>query len=79
MKAADCVDRTERMQGVGWLCGTHCGVCLGLNCHEFRMPLQLHALCAPHSQELPTTRNHYIGVKDSIACDSATLSLMVLD
>jgi hypothetical protein len=47
MKAADCVDRTEqRMQGVGWLCGTHCWACLGLDCHEFRMPLQLHARCA---------------------------------
>jgi hypothetical protein len=47
MKVADCVDRTEqRMQGVGWLCGTHCWACLGLDCHEFRMQLQLHALCA---------------------------------
>ena len=47
MKAADCVDLTEqRMQGVGWLCGTHCWACLGLDCHEFRMPLQLHALKA---------------------------------
>jgi hypothetical protein len=52
MKAADCVDRTEqRPQGVGWLCGTHCWACLGLDCHEFRMQLQLHlhALCAIHT------------------------------
>jgi hypothetical protein len=50
MKAADCVDHTEQlMQGVGWLCGTHCWGCLGLDCHEFRMPLQLHALCVIHT------------------------------
>jgi hypothetical protein len=50
MKAADCVDHTEQhMQGVGWLYGTHCWACLGLDCHEFRMPLQLHALCAIHT------------------------------
>ncbi len=47
---ADCVDRIEQcMQGVGWLCGTHCWTCLGLDCHEFRMRLQLHALCAIHT------------------------------
>jgi hypothetical protein len=50
MKAADCVDHTEQhMQGVGWLYGTHCWACLGLDCHEFRMQLQLHALCAIHT------------------------------
>jgi len=50
LPAADCVDRIEqRMQGVGWLCGTHCWTCLGLDCHEFRMRLQLHALCAIHT------------------------------
>jgi hypothetical protein len=47
MKVADCVDHTEQhMQGVGWLCGTHCWACLSLDCHEFRMQLQLHAFCA---------------------------------
>ncbi len=50
LPAADCVDRIEqRMQGLGWLCGTHCWTCLGLDCHEFRMRLQLHALCAIHT------------------------------
>ena len=50
LPAADCVDRTEqRMQGVGWLCGTHCWTCLGLDCHEFRMRLQLHAFCELHT------------------------------
>jgi len=50
LPAADCVDRIEqRMQGVGWLCGTHCWTCLGLDCHEFRMRLQLHVLCAIHT------------------------------
>ncbi len=50
LEAADCVDRIEqRMQGVGWLCGTHCWTCLGLDCHEFRMRLQLHVLCAIHT------------------------------
>ena len=37
------------MQGVGWLCGTHCWTCLGLDCHEFRMRLQLHTLCVIHT------------------------------
>jgi hypothetical protein len=42
--------RTEqRMQGVGWLCGTHCWTCLDLDCHEFRMRLQLHAFCELHT------------------------------
>ena len=50
LPAADCVDRIEqRMQGVGWLCGTHCWTCLGLDCHDFRMPMQLHALCVLHT------------------------------
>ena len=50
LPAADCVDLIEqRMQGVGWLCGTHCWTCLDLDCHEFRMRLQLHALCAIHT------------------------------
>ena len=50
LPAADCVDRTEqRMQGVGWLCGTHCWTCLDLDCHEFRMRLQLHTFCAIHT------------------------------
>jgi hypothetical protein len=50
LPAADCVDRTEqRMQGVGWLCGTHCWTCLDLDCHEFRMRLQLHAFCELHT------------------------------
>jgi hypothetical protein len=50
LPAADCVDRIEqRMQAVGWLCGTHCWTCLGLDCHEFRMLLQLHTICAIHT------------------------------
>ena len=49
IKAADCVDRTERMQGIGWLCGLHCWVCLCLDCHDFRMPMQLHTLCVLHT------------------------------
>jgi hypothetical protein len=57
MKAADCVDRTEQhMQDVGWLCGTHCWACLGLDCHEFRMPLQLHALCASPGKNCQSCR-----------------------
>ena len=50
LPAADCVDLIEQhMQGVGWLCGTHCWTCLGLDCHEFRMRLQLHAFCELHT------------------------------
>ena len=50
LPAADCVDLIEqRMQGVGWLCGTHCWTCLDLDCHEFRMRLQLHAICDLHT------------------------------
>ena len=57
MKAADCVDRTEQhMQDVGWLCGTHCWACLGLDCHEFRMPMQLHALCAAPGKNCQSCR-----------------------
>ena len=37
------------MQGVGWLCGTHCWACLSVDCHEFRMPMQLHTLCSIHT------------------------------
>ncbi len=44
------------MQGVGWLCGTHCWACLGLDCHEFRMPLQLHALCAAPGKNCQSCR-----------------------
>ena len=43
---ADCVDR---MQGISWLCGLHCCACLGLDCHDFRMPMQLHTLCVLHT------------------------------
>ena len=46
---ADCVDRTELMQGISWLCGLHCWACLGLDCHDFRMPLQLHTFCELHT------------------------------
>ena len=46
---ADCVDRTELMQGISWLCGLHCCACLGLDCHDFRMPMQLHTLCVLHT------------------------------
>jgi hypothetical protein len=46
---ADCVDRTELMQGISWLCGLHCWACLGLDCHDFRMPMQVHALCVLHT------------------------------
>jgi len=28
-------------------CGLHCWTCLGLDCHDFRMPMQLHALIYP--------------------------------
>ena len=50
LPGADCVDRIEqRMQVVGWLCGTHCWTCLSLDCHEFRMRLQLHTVCAVHT------------------------------
>ena len=57
MKVADCVDRTEQhMQGVGWLCGTHCWACLGLDCDEFRMLLQLHALCATPGKNCQSCR-----------------------
>ena len=50
LPAADCVHRIyQRIQGVGWLCGTHCWTCLDLDCHEFRMRLQLHAFCELHT------------------------------
>jgi hypothetical protein len=50
LPGADCVDCIEqRMQGVGWLCGTHWWTCLGLDYHEFRMRLQLHTLCTIHT------------------------------
>jgi len=50
LPAADCVHRIyQRIQGVGWLCGIHWLTCLGLDCHEFRMRLQLHTLCAIHT------------------------------
>jgi hypothetical protein len=46
----DCVDRIEqRMEGVGWLCGTHWWTYLGLDSHEFCMRLQLHAICELHT------------------------------
>ena len=62
LPAADCVDLIEQhMQGVGWLCGTHCWTCLDLDCHEFRMRLQLHAFCELHtaaaSHHLPRVCN----------------------
>ena len=34
---------------VTWVITTHCWACLGLDCHEFRMPMQLHTICTIHT------------------------------
>ena len=86
MKVADCVDRTEQhMQGVGWLCGTHCWACLGLDCHKFHMPLQLHTLCAIHTvSRFPPLVSCAATVDDDDAfydsrCSAAQRSTSLLD